>query len=78
MADRALGASERFVKSRGSKRSWRSKKSKRTMTFREMREQQRIADKANLGPGCIDGHLKAFGEGMRGIDFGSKYVFRPD
>jgi len=48
------------------------------MTFREMREQQRIAETANLGPGCIDGHLRAFGEGMHEIDFGSKYVFRPD
>ena len=48
------------------------------MTFKEYREKQRIAETSGLGPGCIDGHLKPFGGGMKRVDFGSKYVFKPD
>jgi len=47
------------------------------VSFRELREHQRIAENAHMGPGATE-HLKPFGSGMNKVNFGSKYVFKAD
>ena len=47
-----------------------------TMSFAAMREQERVAEAANIGPGSFDGYAQshAFGQHMaKGTGFGSKY-----
>jgi len=46
------------------------------MTFREIREAQKIAETANLGPGATE-VMKPFGSDMPNVDFGRKYEFKP-
>jgi len=46
------------------------------MTFKEIREAQRIAETSHLGPGAT-GDLKPFGSDLKNIDFGRKYEFKP-
>jgi len=65
-----------------SKRStYTAKKNKykpQPMTYKELREKQKIAETANLGPGG-DSVLKPFGSDLKTkINFGSKYEFKPD
>jgi len=48
------------------------------MSFKEMKEKERIAEQASIGPGSFDGHLKPFGSGMSKVDFGKKYEWKPD
>lgn len=53
-------------------------KSERMLTFREMREKQRLAESARVGPGSID-YTKPFGSDVTmKVFFGSKYGFKPD
>jgi hypothetical protein len=48
------------------------------VTFKQMREMQRMNEIAHLGPGYID-TLKPFGSDVKGsITFGNKYKFKPD
>jgi hypothetical protein len=55
------------------------KTSKRPLTYPEMRERERIAESANMGPGAHDGHLIPFGSDVHHkISMGSKYEFKPD
>jgi len=55
------------------------KASKRPLTFKEQREQERIAETSNMGPGAHDGHLTAFGADNKSkIGMGSKYVTKID
>lgn len=55
------------------------KATKRPLTFAQQREQERIAETANMGPGAHDGHLKDFGSDVKSkVSMGSKYVFKPD
>jgi hypothetical protein len=51
-------------------------KSSRGMTFKEIREAQRIAETAGLGPGAT-GDPKPFGSDLPKVDFGRKYEFKP-
>ena len=48
------------------------------VSFAEIREKERVAETANLGPGAFDGHLKPIGHGMPKVDFGRKYNWKPD
>jgi len=43
-----------------------------------MREEERIAETANIGPGTFDGHIKPFGSNMNKIGMGSKYEYKYD
>ena len=47
------------------------------MTFKQMREMERIAEASNIGPGAFDGHIKPFGSDVKTkVTFGSKYEFK--
>lgn len=49
------------------------------MTFKEQREQERVAETANMGPGAHDGHLVPLGADNKSrMTMGSKSVYKPD
>ena len=50
----------------------------RPRSFAKMREEEKIAEQAHLGPGAIDGHLKPFASGMNKVGFGDKYQTKYD
>tara|TARA_B110000285_G_scaffold187299_1_gene213007 strand:+ start:152 stop:481 length:330 start_codon:yes stop_codon:yes gene_type:complete len=55
------------------------KASKRPLTFKEEREQERIAESSNMGPGAHDGHIIPFGADNKSkVSMGRKYEFKPD
>ena len=47
------------------------------MSFRDIREAERVREAGNIGPGTFDGYLKPFGAECHGIDFGRKEKFKP-
>ena len=52
---------------------------KRELTFAEKREQERIAETANMGPGAHSGHIKEFGSDVNHkMNFGGKYITKYD
>ena len=48
----------------------------RPMTFKEMREQERLNETAFQAPGAYEEKIK-FGDGLQKVDFGRKYKFTP-
>ena len=64
---KSKAANSRLSNSIMSKASSRSplKASKRPLTYPEMREKERIAESANMGPGAHDGHLVPFGSDVK-------------
>ena len=50
-----------------------------TMSLKEFREQQRIAEAAHIAPGQYDGHLKEFGYSPnKKMTLGGKYKWKAD
>ena len=43
-----------------------------------MREEERIADQSNIGPGTTDGFVKSFGSDMNKVGMGAKYQSKYD
>lgn len=43
-----------------------------------MREQERVAEASNIGPGAFDGHIKKFASDMNKVGMGTKYNTKYD